>query len=486
MTLPQQPICKLPVHMLSPVSREYKHVLDTMLKKHATEFADIHPNLSTISKKFLQKIVDMIRHADRTWESSIVDEQSVPIDDRYMAAIKQNHWYDWITPPLQKIIEIDTKFGKQYKLSIHGKTVDIHIIVPHSTATMHPESFSEKRREKYMRNAIRRIIVWLYVAYSFTHEECKNDTSIHLFLTHSKKESLDYDAPLEPQHTNSGASNVCLATGHMLIYRYEEWFKVFIHETFHYLGMEFSQAYEPHSAVLRSIVAEIFPRCLPTTKWLLFETYCETWAEILNVVFLSYYSRKNHAFIPAAIATASSPRPFTRNRGHTAQRHTRRKDRLHDVFVCHNVVSQVETYLQYEQWFSLIQCVKILKHFKLSYSDLFTQEDTVRYDHTERYDLFSYHVLKSIWMYRVNDFIEWCIRTNVYGDDAEVSLDFKKTRDAMMDYVNQMVSHSRDDAMMLGCEQVEQWILNATPAQMTPKHPAVIPIQKSLRMTMFE
>jgi hypothetical protein len=474
MTTSADPLCKLAAHSLSPASREYKQAVDHMVKQHASELAPIHPHLSSSSKRFLQKVVDMMRHADRNWKSSVVDEVTPQIDAAYMANIQSKHWYEWIAPPLRDILERDTKIGKQYKLSIHGKTVDVHFIVPHTTMRLHPESFSEKNREKYWQHAIRRMVVWLYVAYSFAHETCQHHSTMYFFMTYSKKESLTYDDPLQPVHTNSGASNVCLATGHLLVYRYEEWFKVFLHETFHFLGLEFSQVYEDHAAELRSIVARAFPRCLPTTKWMIYETYCETWAEILNVVFLSFYGRNAR--------THTRWMTHVHRRGRKSSRATTTR-RFQDVFACHSIVAQVEAYLQYEQWFSLLQCVKLLKHFQLTYAELFTQDTEHAYDHAERYDLFSYHVLKSIWMYRVNDFIEWCVAHNQYGDDAQVSLDFMKTRDAMMDYVKTMIGYSRDKDLLLGYEQAEKWLLHGSAFVAGSK---IVPIQKTLRMTMFD
>ena len=86
-------------------------------------------------------------------------------------------------------------------------------------------------------------------------------------------------------------------------------------------------------------------------------------------------------------------------------------------------------------------------------------------------------------MYRVNDFIEWCVAHNQYGDDAQVSLDFMKTRDAMMDYVKTMIGYSRDKDLLLGYEQAEKWLLHGSAFVAGSK---IVPIQKTLRMTMFD
>lgn len=130
-----------------------------------------------------------MRHADRTWSAAIVEETRTKVDAAYMQTIQENHWYEWITPQIQHILEHQPKHAWLYKLSIHGRSVDIHFVVPQSTMRLHPESFSDKHREKYMRMAIRRVIVWLHVAYAFTHETCKHDSVIYFFLSDSKNSS---------------------------------------------------------------------------------------------------------------------------------------------------------------------------------------------------------------------------------------------------------------------------------------------------------
>ena len=70
--------------------------------------------------------------------------------------------------------------------------------------------------------------------------------SIHLFMTDFKKEipksTVDV---IDVMNVNSGLSDVCQRDSEIIIYRKEEWFKVFIHETFHSLGLDFSNYSTP-------------------------------------------------------------------------------------------------------------------------------------------------------------------------------------------------------------------------------------------------
>ena len=86
---------------------------------------------------------------------------------------------------------------------------------------------------------------------------------------------------LGPNNVNTGYTTRC-ANGNITIYRSEEWFKVLIHESMHYLGLDFS--IENHD------LKSVFPI---DTDILLSECYAESWARILNVYFTSFYRKPN-------------------------------------------------------------------------------------------------------------------------------------------------------------------------------------------------
>merc|ERR1711990_305671 len=81
---------------------------------------------------------------------------------------------------------------------------------------------------------------------------------------------------LEPFNVNTGYTTRC-NLGNITIYRKEEWFKVLIHESMHYLGLDFGV--ENHNLHL------IFPI---DTEISLAEAYVEFWARIFNIYFVSF------------------------------------------------------------------------------------------------------------------------------------------------------------------------------------------------------
>jgi hypothetical protein len=75
------------------------------------------------------------------------------------------------------------------------------------------------------------------------------------------------------------------AANGIYIFRKEEWFKVFIHETFHSLGLDFARM--PEESANQALFS-IFPvRC----DYRFYEAYTETWATILHSLILAMESR---------------------------------------------------------------------------------------------------------------------------------------------------------------------------------------------------
>jgi hypothetical protein len=71
-------------------------------------------------------------------------------------------------------------------------------------------------------------------------------------------------------------------------------------------------------------------------------------------------------------------------------------------------ISTVEKMMEIEMRFTMFQAKKILAHSKLKYTDLFIAEKAIHYH--EDTQIFSYYILKSLWMIHLNVFLEFCAR----------------------------------------------------------------------------
>jgi hypothetical protein len=178
-------------------------------------------------------------------------------------------------------------------------------------------------------------------------------------------------------HANTAFTTSCKKNTEIHIYREEEWFKVLIHESFHCFGLDFSS--ENQGYVNKEILS-IFPI---QSKVNLFEVYCETFAEIINVMIIS--------------------------------QHVTKKNENQEVYV-NKMLSKTEELLHKEREFSLIQCGKVLNYYGMCYSDLYERNDSAA-QNRKKYrenntNIYSYYILKSVFMFYYDDFLEWCFLHN--------------------------------------------------------------------------
>lgn len=241
-----------------------------------------------------------------------------------------------------------------------------------------------------LREDIKMIYLWLYVASLYANKKCGGKTmTIYLYPTKLKRQLPNTRINiLSPEHINGGLSDVCRNNSELAIFRKEEWYKVFIHETFHNLGLDFSvMNISSESLKLRkhfNIKSEM----------LLFETYTETWAEIINIVILSFQNTNNF------------------------------KD-FHNSF---------NKFMRFERVFSLFQCVKVLNFMGLTHYDLLdNSEEALLKKQTlykEETNVFCYYVLKNFVIQHYDLFILWCHEHNIE------LLQFKNTPKNLKNFVD--------------------------------------------------
>jgi hypothetical protein len=94
------------------------------------------------------------------------------------------------------------------------------------------------------------------------------------------KKKYPKKGPFGPSNVNTGYAS----DEKIVVFREEEWLKVFIHECFHYFHFEsglMNPKYVP-------IILELFP---VESKVNVYESFCELWARTLNCYLISAYTR---------------------------------------------------------------------------------------------------------------------------------------------------------------------------------------------------
>lgn len=212
---------------------------------------------------------------------------------------------------------------------------------------------------------VRAIYSWLLVADKYAYCDCSQKMEIYIYMTDLLKELPKHSGQiLGPENVNTAFTTSCKEKTEIHLFREEEWFKVLIHETIHNLGLDFSAASQKKS---QELMSRIF--CIKT-EFLLHESYTETLAEIIAII---YSKTPKWSVFRAQIAR--------------------------------------------EQKFSITQCCKVLNYMGLSYkalscNDMGSNAVLLRKKYRENSAVFSYYIVKSILLFYIDEFAEWCAEHN--------------------------------------------------------------------------
>jgi hypothetical protein len=373
-----------------------KSFLDTHFMKNLrspTAFA-----LSNTSKSFLGSLFLLFKKGDITFHNA-------KIENNNGTQFTKSSDFDNIPMTIKQNIERMDKIIRVSRFQIQERSFKVTIVYP-----------NENKLSAHS-NRIRRIFTWLFVACHFSPTKCSQTLDINLYFTnHVKTLPPANGTIIDQEHANTAFTTSCNTNTEINLFREEEWFKVLIHETFHCMGLDFSS--EDPTAANNNILS-IFP---VKSDVRLFETYCETWAEILNVMFLSYYSTRQ-----------------IENNSESIKKMLDKTTRM----------------LLYEKMFSLFQCAKVLCHLNITYSQMHEKNSTAdkirQARYKERTQILSYYVLKSILMFDPNIFIEWCVKHN------NRSLKFNSASHNIDRYCDVIRLQYKDMNFVETLEKFEQW-----------------------------
>jgi len=232
-------------------------------------------------------------------------------------------------------------------------------------------------------NYVDTIIMWLYILNEYASKQCANTLIIYFYFTSLEKKLPESNIHiLDENNVNTAFTYTCPVDSEIIIFRKEEWFKVFIHETFHNFGLDFS---DMNNNDCTKEILKIFP---VNSEVNLYESYTEFWAKIINALFCSFKNIKN-------------------------------KDNITDF------LNNSEFFINYEISYSFFQLVKTLDFMGLKYNDLYTnniQSKHLRETlYKEKTNVLAYYVIKTILLYNYQTFLSWCKKNNL------ILIQFKKT-----------------------------------------------------------
>jgi len=343
--------------------------------------------LSNISKIFIKRIAEHFKEGIDLFKTG----GSIQISEIYTSdttRLKKGAKYTYINEEIRRSIDSYTWIGQTVSFMIHSKKVTIHFVHPCTSI-----SKDIKWIERFFQNIRLKIFAWLYVASLESEKGCSSDLTIYLYFTDFKKALPPVKKiPLGEINVNTGFTFSCSLSGsgenEMYIYRKEEWFKVLIHECFHAFSLDFSGlSRELLERTDQAVIQTMFPLHIDLRYY---ETYCEMWAELLQIVYLNIDGILKGSWV------------------------------------------KFERMVRIDQQHSVKQAVKILKQHHMTYTDLFEKTQKAqqkRMEYREISPVISYYLLKSIFYMHISEYIEWTSVNN------RGTLRFLKTDHSVNSYV---------------------------------------------------
>jgi hypothetical protein len=306
-----------------------------------------------------------------------------------------------------------------YNISMFKYPVALYFIVESSP--------TEAMRDIYGRY-VHRIMTWLGVVNEYTNSTvCVKTLSVYIYHTPLKKTIGRTTDVLGENEVNTAFTRSCPKTAEIVIFRLEEWFKVFIHETFHTFGLDFS-ATDPHNCTIQ--MRKMFN---VKSSVNLFEAYAECWARILYSVF--------GAFIDHPMSVSKFERAAINN-------------------------------IQSEQLYSIFQMVQVLKYIGTTYSDISSSARISQYQ--EHTNVLAYYVITAVLINYHSQFIMWCTTHNT------TLLKFNNTVTNQNSLCAFIQSRYREKSFIEKTDRIKKYIDDAS------LHNPHNPLFNSLRMTANE
>jgi len=326
----------------------------------------------------INKAHSFIRECKKNEKSNFFKLKIKKINNISQIPIPKSFNLSSFPPGVKEHINKTTTFSLSYTFSLFNREITIYFTVEDNTTLIQNEIYNEY---------VEKILVWLYIVTMYSSKQCCKKIDLFLYLTLLKKELPKNNIDVIDQiHVNTGFTYTCPVDSEIVIFRKEEWFKVLMHETIHNFSLDFS---DMNCSAATSRILSIFKI---DSKINLYESYTEFWAEIMNVIFCSYYL--NNSSINEKI--------FLEN---------------------------FDFFINIEITFKIFQMLKILQFLGLSYKDLYSNNSKTSL-FKEKTNVFAYYVITTILMNNYQGFLSWCDSNN------NTIIQFKKTPQNITEFCN--------------------------------------------------
>ena len=166
------------------------------------------------------------------------------------------------------------------------------------------------------------------------------------------KELPQDDTIIGVNNVNGGVTSITLEEGNIIIFRKQEWLKVLIHELIHFFELDFANEDQEE---IKQKMFKLFPI---KSKFNLFESWTEVWAELINISLIAYCYKDNYK----------------------------------------EYLLMLEELIAFEIFYSKFQLLKILSYNKIKFEDLFKKFNKYQ----EGSNIFSYYIIKYLHLHFIS------------------------------------------------------------------------------------
>lgn len=313
-----------------------------------------------LSNTILNECYNDFEKYKKQWlDSSFYDEKI----NKSIVFLKNPHFKEFnmfnsFDSVIKKNILLYNYFHQKNTIVINSNEYNIYFFYP----TKHNRM--KNKTHIYFTECLMKIYIWLYFIQPFIRKGCSKKMNVYIWFTNMKKKLQQNDLILDSINANSAFTTSCQTNTDIYIYRKEEWMKVFIHETFHSLGLDFSHM---HLDNYENKIKQLFP--VNTSKGIrLYESYSECWAELFTIMLNSFFESTNKSEYK---------------------------------ITCRQLYYN-------EIQFTTFQLIKILNHYNTNYEEFIENKKVI----SENTSIVSYYIIKYVLLYYCYDFEKWCKKYN--------------------------------------------------------------------------
>jgi hypothetical protein len=384
-----------------------KFLLNKNCMKHITQ--------STQSLEIIKQLYNEMVAAD-----AVLKEHKSKDPEFYKIKLKKIENATQITKPktfnkegglIQSVEEHIDKFSFfeiMYSFHLLDRSINIYFILEKSDVDINLDLEPDLNKFNcYVDN----IFIWLSIINKHATNKCSSHFVSYIYFTSLKKElPKDKSTTLSQLHINTAFTYACPTNlAEIVIFRKEEWFKVFIHESFHNFGLDFASM---DNTSCSKIMLGIFHI---TSDVHLFESYAEFWAKFMNIILFSYHLLDDKEDI--------------------------------DTFI-----KYTDFLLNYERVHSFFQTAKVLNYMGLTYTDLYNAPEKSKKNYKEDTNVFAYYVVSLILTNNYPQFVSWCYENN----SNSTFLQFKQTKENQQKYCDYIQSNYLDKQLLKGMQCYEK------------------------------